>query len=329
MPSEVVSNSQLKTFKRCRRKYWLTFVRRLKTRRYAKTGARQLGTRVHGALDAYYPLPGTDLHLNVGDVDGPTIVADPGGLASAMRYLEKLKQQESAEAGEDSIVIEAINKEHDLAVAMLEGYDQWIQEEGVDSDLETVAKEQLLRTPSPVAGVELIGKLDRIVRRVSTSDIGFMDYKTTGSLQDPLKHLGMDEQFRMYALMQRLLGSGTNVRFQIYRMLKKSKRTQTAKPPFFADYEVYINDEELRGFWARLHGEITELLRFERMIEANPELHRSIAYPSPTTDCSWDCDFYSVCPLFDDDRSDPEHVLMMNFEPGDPHAHYDGQLQSG
>jgi hypothetical protein len=313
--SEVVSNSQLRCFKRCKRKYWLTYVRALRPTNFPLVGARQLGTRVHAALDAYYPGPEESLR----------------GAEAATLCLETLKLEEIEAAGGDGTIVEEVLKQHDMAVAMLEGYDQWIHEEGMDSDLKVVAKEQLLRTPSPVEGVELIGKLDQIAEKLSTGDVGFLDFKTVGDLQTPLKYLGMDEQFRQYALMQRLIAAelGTNpVRFQIYRMLKKSKRTARAKPPFFRDYEVYINDEELRSMWQRLHGEITELLRFERQIEANPPLHRSIAYPTPTTDCSWDCDFYSVCPLFDDDRSDPEHLLAMNYEHGDPHAHYGTQLEA-
>jgi hypothetical protein len=286
----------------------------LRPRKFALTGARQLGTRVHDALDAYYPLPG-----------------EMGGFSRALGRLEELKEQELKAAGEDQFVIEEVLKQHDMALAMIEGYDQWVHETGADADLEVVAKEQLIRTASPVAGVDLIGKLDQTSRKISTGDEGFIDYKTVGDLQTPLKYLGMDEQFRQYALMQRLIAAelgNVPVRFQIYRMLKKSKRTARAKPPFFRDYEVYINDEELRAMWTRLHGEITELLRFERMIEEHPEQHRSIAYPTPTTDCSWDCDFYSVCPMFDDDRSDPEHVLAMNYEVADPHSHYGGQLES-
>lgn len=333
MPSAVVSNSQLKCFKRCKRKYMLQYVRCLKPRSYGLTGARQLGTRVHDALDVYYPDPNSDvLHMEECSHGDPKWChADctaSGGLVAALARLDFLKEAELKQAGDNSATMAEVLKQHDMAVAMIEGYDQWVHEEGVDSDLEVVGKEQALRTPSPVEGVELIGKLDQTSRKISTGDIGFIDYKTVGDLQTPLKYLNMDEQFRMYALMQRLL-SGDPVKFQIYRMLKKSKRTDRAKPPFFRDYEVYINDEELRAFWQRLHGEITELLRFERMIEEHPEQHRSIAYPTPTTDCSWDCDFYKVCPLFDDDRADPEHVISMNYVQGDPHEHYGGQLDSG
>ncbi len=305
MPSDVASNSQLRCFKRCKRKYWLTYVRKLKQRRFPFTGARQLGTRVHGALQGHY-----------------------SGL-DAFECLEALKLIELANTGEDALAADAILKEHDMALAMLQGYMQWLEEEAVDIDLEVTSTEQLLRAPSPVEGVDLIGKLDLGVRKISSGVEGFLDFKTVGDLQTPLKYLNQDEQFRMYALMQRLLAVELGFeppRFQIYRMLKKSKRTARAKPPFFKDYEVYINEEELRAMWTRIAGELADMLDFEVRIEANPELHRSIAYPNPTQTCSWDCDFYTVCPLFDDSRSDPEYLIAANYVLGDPHEHYDGQL---
>lgn len=304
MPSSVVSNSQISTFKRCKRKYWLTYQRCLKPVHFPLTGARQLGTRMHSALEVH----------------------KEHGLEAALQWLADLAETEIQSVGEESFVADSIKKETSMVVAMLTGYDEWIAS-GADSDFEYISTEQLLRTRSPIEGVELIGKLDVVLKRKSSGAVGFMDYKTVGDLQTPLKYLGMNEQFRMYALMQRLAG-GEELSFHIYRMLKKSMHTERATPPFFADYEVYINDAELKAMWERLYGELTDILAFEQRMEEHPELHRSIAYPTPTTDCSWDCDFYSVCPLFDDDRSDPEHILAMNYYTGDPHSHYGDQLRS-
>lgn len=315
MPSTVMSNSQLRTWKRCRRKYWLTYVRKLQPHWYEFTGARRLGTRVHLALEVFYS-PGTPPAARLG---------------LALAALDGLRDEELEELAGDPDRQTDVLKEHDLAVAMVEGYAQWVEEEGVDTDIEPIATEQLVRAPSPVEGVELIGKLDLLFRRISTGVVGFLDFKTVGDLQSPLKTLGMDEQFRMYALMQRLIAAHdthNHVRSQLYRMLKKSKRTARAKPPFFAEYEVYISDAELRAMWDRLYGEITDILEFERRIDAAPHQHRMLAYPNPTNDCSWDCDFHGVCPLFDDDHADPEHVLAMTYVVGDPHAHYGRQLSS-
>lgn len=306
MTSSVVSNSQITCFKRCRRRYWLTYVRKLKTNYYGKTGARQLGTRVHGALEQYYNAEGE------------------AGRAAAIKYLEELRLKEMEAAPEQADDIES---EHGLAYAMTVGYCDWIEEEGSDSDLEIIGTETVLRTPSPVEGIELIGKLDIQARKKSTGDEGFMDHKTVDNLTTPLKTLHIEEQFRMYAIMQRLLQTDRPpARFQIYNMLRKVRRGVTAEPPFFARFEVYINDSELRAFYERLYGELLEIRRFEQAIEANPERHRQIAYPTPTQGCSWDCDFFTVCALFDDDHSDPEYVINANYHESDPHEHYEGKL---
>ena len=100
MATDVVSNSQLKAFKRCRRKYWLQYVRKLKPIHYGYTGARQLGTLCTVRLDAYYP----------------------GGLNGALDYLNIIRAKELSEAADDIFVIDAINKEHELAVVMVTGY---------------------------------------------------------------------------------------------------------------------------------------------------------------------------------------------------------------
>ena len=54
--SEIIrlSNSELQTFKDCRRRWWLNYYRRLQPKQKDMTGALALGTRIHAALDAHY-----------------------------------------------------------------------------------------------------------------------------------------------------------------------------------------------------------------------------------------------------------------------------------
>lgn len=306
----IVGNSELRTFKRCRRKWWLSYVRRLKYRHESPVGAKQLGSRVHIALRQYYVLGGDE------------------GRAAARASLLELHRME-CEARPD--YIEEINSEHTLAMRVVEGYFEWLEETGSDADLEILSAEHKVTTPSPVEGVLLVGKLDVSVRKISTGDEGFIDHKTVGSLTTPLKTLQLDEQFRMYALMyilrHRAMETGgvnfPHPRFQIYNMLRKVKRTAQAKPPFYGRYEVYISDAELRAFWERLHGEIVLIMHTEAQLIAHPERHRGMAFPTPSRDCSWDCEFLAVCPMFDNDDADPEHVLSERYTNWDPLAHYE------
>jgi len=51
-----IANSELQTFKRCKRKWWLSYYRRLHLRREG-VGALSIGNMVHAPLEAYYATP--------------------------------------------------------------------------------------------------------------------------------------------------------------------------------------------------------------------------------------------------------------------------------
>lgn len=296
-----VSNSELRAFKQCRRNWWLGHVRKLHRRRSSLVGPAQLGTRVHSALESYYGLEG--------------VKGREAALAS-------LQAQLATELVASPELADDILKEHELATIMVVGYCDWLEETGSDADLEILEAETIMETESPVDGVHLIGKLDLLAQRRSTGDRLFIDHKTVADLKSPIVMLNLDEQSRMYALMRQLLDpQGAPVRGQVWNMLKKVKQTVKAKPPFYLRHEIYINDNELRAFWARLYGEITDLVRVEEQLAAGAD-HRVVAYPTPTRDCSWRCPFYEVCPMLDDVASDAEYIIESLYEVGDPLQRY-------
>ena len=49
-----VSNSEISTYRQCRRKWWLAYVMRLATKRSSVVGPLPLGSRIHKALELYY-----------------------------------------------------------------------------------------------------------------------------------------------------------------------------------------------------------------------------------------------------------------------------------
>lgn len=302
-----ISNSELRAFKTCRRNWYLGHVRKLKRRRYNLVGPAQLGTRVHSALEAYYGLEGQS------------------GRQAAMKSLDDQLHFE-LEAAPDQM--DDILKEHELAAIMIEGYCNWLEETGADMDLEVIEAEQVLESESPVDGVHLIGKQDLVVQKRSTGDRGFMDHKTVTSFGQMTGTLGLDEQARMYALMRQLLDpQGAPMRFQTWNMLKKVKQTSRAKPPFYERAEIYINDPELRSFWDRLYGEITDLVRVEEQLAAGAD-HHVVAYPTPTRDCSWRCPFFDVCAMLDDENSDAEYLLESMYEAGNPLERYGEKIDT-
>jgi hypothetical protein len=49
--------------------------------------------------------------------------------------------------------------------------------------------------------------------------------------------------------------------------------------------------------------------------------HQEVAYPRPSRDCKWKCQFFSVCPLVDD-GSAAEAAIEDSFAVGNPYDYY-------
>jgi hypothetical protein len=106
----------------------------------------------------------------------------------------------------------------------------------------------------------------------------------------------------------------------LFTLLRKVKRTARATPPFYGQLEVRHPIHELRRFWLRLKEEVGELLRLRARLDAGEDA-AIVAYPSPKRDCSWDCPFYHVCPMFDN-GDDAEGYLAEHYEEHDPLERY-------
>lgn len=307
-----ISNSEIKAFKRCRRRWWLGYYRGLRPKLEDWTGVRALGNKVHMVLGDYY------------DPTKPDINDAEAALSMWDLMLEQDLEHAPDEKHTDIV------KESDLGRAMLEGYFEWLAEEGADSDLEVIGAESEVEVsmagytgPRPVI---LMAKLDVAVRRKSNGSRFFIDHKTVQSLGDLPGLADIDEQFMMYSLLDYLIKTDedTFVDGGMFNMLRKVKRTKTAKPPFFGRHEVRHNVDELRSFWLRLAGEIEDIQHLEDRLSAGDD-HRRVAYPSPTRDCAWDCDFRAVCPMLDDTKSsDAEGFLQEVYETHDPYERYTG-----
>jgi len=305
--SDVVrlSNSELQTFKDCRRRWWLTYYRRLQPKYKDSTGALALGTRIHAALDEYYT-SGTPLlqaHSNLLNAEKELLLAD-------FRDVSELE------------------KEGELGHIMLEGYLQWNEEEGIDADLEMISTEETIIMPMFNGEVELQGKLDMRVRRKADGVRMFRDFKTVGgSLSDFANLAPMNEQILTYMLLEQSKDGGAERSDGgIFTMLKKVRRSAAAKPPFYDQIEVRHNIFTLRSFWDRIHGTVTDLMRVRTALDAgeSPAFH---AYPSASRDCKWKCKFYSVCTLIDD-GSAAEQAISEMFVEADPYAYY-GEEKKG
>lgn len=295
-----LSNSEIQTFKDCRRKWWLSYYRRLKPKQQKFTGPLALGSRIHEALDQYYT-NGTPLL----DVHSKLIEAD--------RELLSLDFRDPSE----------LDAEADLGRIMLEGYLQWVEEEGIDAELEMISTEEILNMPMFDGSVELQGKIDMRVRRKGDGVRMFRDFKTVGgSFSDFASTAHLNEQILTYMLLEQHANQGTDERSEggLFTLLKKVKRTANAKPPFYEQFEVRHNIFSMRSFWQRIHATVADLMKVKTSLDEGTA-HQAVAYPRPSRDCTWKCPFFSVCPMFDD-GSAVEQAIEELYEVSDPYAYY-------
>jgi len=300
--SEIIrlSNSELQTFKDCRRRWWLNYYRRLQPKQKDMTGALALGTRIHAALDAHYA-QGTPL------------------LQAHSELVEKDKQLLLADFRD----VNDLETEAELGRIMLEGYEQWVEENGIDAELEMISTEEKIVAPLFNGAVELQGKLDMRVRRKADGVRLFRDFKTVGgSLSEFSSMAHMNEQVMTYMLLESTkFDEKERSEGGIFTLLKKVRRTAAAKPPFYDHVEIRHNIFTMRSFWQRIHGTIADLMRIRTALDAgeNPAFH---VYPRASRDCKWKCQFFAICPMFDD-GSAVEQALSDSYEEKDPYAYYD------
>lgn len=299
-----ISNSEMRAFQTCRRKWALTYHWRWQPREESTSpvGVAPLGTRVHLALEALY---GHDL--------------DPLE-ALAWLYGDEARRRPEF-AGE-------LAKEHDWARAMVEGYVQWVEDEGIDVNLETIDVERNLSARLQTGQGEAIlrARLDRLVRRRSDDALLLVDYKTVGSLSKA-DLLVLDQQMRFYSMLLALVSPEHRVDGALYTMLKRSKRTVRAAPPFYQQVPVSYNRHDLNAAYQRVVAVVQEILATHRKLDARDD-HHLVAYPNPGDHCSWGCPFTQVCPLMDD-GSRWEAALAAGFTRGDPYAYYErGTIES-
>lgn len=298
----ILSNSEIQVFKDCRRKWWLNYYRRLQPKQKDYTGALALGSRIHEALDQYY------------SSDGEI------GLLEAHAALVKSDMDKLVADYRDTFDLEA---EAELGRIMLEGYLQWMDEEGIDSNLEKISNEEIITMPLFNGEVILQGKLDMRVRRKTDGVRMFRDFKTVGgSFSDFANQAQMNEQILTYMMLEHAQNNTPGERSEggIFTMLKKVKRTANAKPPFYEQIEVRHNVFTMRSFWQRIHGTIADLMGVKKALDQGADPNY-VAYPRPTKDCKWKCQFYNVCPLIDD-GSAAEAAIEQMYVVADPYGYY-------
>lgn len=301
-----VSPSEIAKFRRCRRSWALTYYYKwgLDPATAPATGAAQLGTRIHAALEAYY---GYDI--------------DPCSALGIIYDFERSRRPDAADA---------LTAEQDWAMIMVSGYLEWAAETGIDEEYDPVAVEQAIEVPLLLSNGEMAivtGKLDQVVRRRMDGALCVRDWKTVATLHKA-DLLVLDEQMRIYSALLTRKADGMRVDGAIYAMLLRSKRTARASGPFYEQVHISYNGRDHDSTMMRLRGVLDDMERVIRQLDSGLVDPKVAAYPNPMTDrCKWDCNFTNVCSMFDD-GSRVDDAMRGNFIPLDPYHYRNDDLIS-
>lgn len=311
-----ISNSEIQSFKTCRRQWWLAWYRGLRFRYEAPIEKKHNGDRVHRALAPYY-VP-----------DGVQRVDPREALEEAIREDRDALMNELVASGqlpEESEKYAKLIKLNDLERLMVEGYMEWLAETGEDENLEVVAAETYLEVPIPGFddNIRAVGKIDVRAKYFSNGDRVFVDHKTADVMPN-LDDLERNEQMQYYELLEDLTpGEENRVVGALYNVLRRVKRTARAKPPFYERHLITHNAQRRESFMRRVLGVVEEMREVELDLNAGLS-HHHVAYPTPSRDCNWRCPFASMCTMFDD-GSRVEPMLERYYVAGDP-LHYYGDI---
>lgn len=291
MTERRIRQSQLSKFRRCRRSWEMEYVRGLELARNPDQtkGARDIGTVVHTAVEAYY---------------------------TGRSWKDEMKAAIEAKVTAGTWSPEWMEV-YELARIMVEGWEEWLATTAADANEEVLLCEQNLELHLGTFhgdDVILTGKPDLVVRNTLNDLVIVDDTKTVGKFQNALIHSG---QGLTYGLMLKM---GYDLEPDLFRttQLRKVKRTARAKPPFYQRSEAFINTQMLRHHYIRTQAQVdtmVELMQFfERQGTSDRYEYDKLFYPNPTGTCDWDCDFLAVCAAMDD-GSNYEHILNLSYRP--------------
>jgi hypothetical protein len=273
--------SELMCFRKCRRSWMHRYYLKLDKpggREYppSSSGALEIGTVVDLAFREFY-FSGTDM------IDAVRRIRD-----------EHVAEVNAPNDG----TWEWDKKVYSFALRMVEGYMEWLDETGADAGEITVGVELELSAHIPDTDVNLHVHIDRLIYDTTWDEWIIDDTKTVDTLAKA-ETFEIDDQLLTYAWVVRE-ALGIDVRRLRHTMLRRVKRTGTAKPPFYGREAIEVNPDRLERHVQHLQGLANDLMFAVLSLNVSEDEHHRVAYPSPSRDCSWWCPAYSICVAHDD-----------------------------
>lgn len=314
------TNSELNVYRDCVRKWYLQNYRQIARIHERVSEVTETGNGVHYACQHYYNTGGK--------MDIVALVVQYFAEKRATQVALLTPDEDGNISESSSLIIdsniEALNKAEAFAKIMVEGYVEWLEEEGADSYLTFLSAEEEVTVEFPADGfpkqsteqVILLAKLDARFQDQRTDARVFMDHKTVQNFADREKWAHLDPQFYYYSLIDYLTllnefeKDEAEARWTdggIINMIRKVKRSGSAKPPFYKRIEVRKSMIELRNFYIRVAGEITRIQQTEIALDSGVD-HHMVCPPSPSRDCDWKCQYMQLCAMMDDGSDNEGYI---------------------
>ena len=270
------SQSEIKSFQTCKRKWFYSYVRQLREKLYTPSALSQ----------------GTFYHEGVEHADGDWEA-----------HLDGLFEREREKV--DVIHHDALAEQVELAKILVSGFIEWAAETGLYADVEILAKEQQLAID--FENFVVMGKLDEVVQSVDGS-VTIRDHKTAADFSI-FKLAQWDLQLPSYQMlynMSDLPGTATGAGWVV---TKKNKRTARAKPPFYDTHRTAYNEHKMAATEMLWRSVMHTILGLEAAWKDTPgEFPQDALFPpSFSRDCSW-CNFKDLCAMQDDGSRIEDHI---------------------
>lgn len=271
MTALLLSPSQIEAYHRCRRQWYLSYVRQRSA--LPKPGAASAGSSIHELLAEAHGGPAADLATKYTELRR----AHPKHAADYLA--EKQMARTSADAARPELAT-------------------------LDAGIEVVAAEHELLVPL-TPEVSIFGYIDLLYRNAA-GHLVVRDYKTTaaatGRLPAPME---LNQQLLTYALAVYLDRGEVPAAEIVFVRRHKAQRT---RPPFVSRHPVEYTAAQLEAHRRHVEGIGQEILALSQRLRGGAD-HHALAPPHPGDYCSWMCDFASVCPLLDRDPAAAETLL--------------------
>lgn len=271
-----VRNSELSVLRRCKLKWYFTFVLGFLSAKINKHF--WLGGLVHFALSEYY----------MGRTSDPAHLFYQVGLELINEERIEPILIDGEEIEFDNVAELEIALE--LGVAMLEGYQEWAKQDDFDV-IDTELAYYIQMEDFQDRPFTMVARMDRITENSEGIRVG--DFKTCADFRDQ-KWIDQDQQFRRYPWMITKAHEdwADDVIGSEWIGLRKQAETSRSKPPYFMNKLIDLTTEDFIEIERELRAEITDLFDLEQQL-VETENPRDVIYPNPMERCSWDCDYFA------------------------------------